>query len=34
MNNSTLPYLFIRGLRQVDHTVFSVQEGQKTYYDP
>ena len=28
------PYLFIRGLRQVDHTVFSVQDGQKTYYDP
>ena len=28
------PYLFVRGLRQVDHTVFSVQDGQKTYYDP
>jgi len=28
------PYLFVRGLRQVDHTVFSVQNGQKTYYDP
>jgi len=27
-------YLFTRGLRQVDHTVFSVQDGQKTYYDP
>lgn len=27
-------YLFIRGLRQVNHTVFSVQDGQKTYYDP
>jgi hypothetical protein len=27
-------YLFIRGLRQVDHTVFAVQDGQKTYYDP
>lgn len=32
--NYTSPYLFIRGLRQVDHTVFSVDEGQKTYYDP
>jgi hypothetical protein len=28
------PYLYVRGLRQVDHTVFSVQDGQKTYYDP
>jgi hypothetical protein len=27
-------YLFVRGLRQVNHTVFSVQDGQKTYYDP
>lgn len=27
-------YLFVRGLRQVDHTVFAVQDGQKTYYDP
>lgn len=26
--------LFVRGLRQVEHTVFSVQDGQKTYYDP
>jgi len=26
--------LFVRGLRQVSHTVFSVQDGQKTYYDP
>lgn len=25
---------FVRGLRQVSHTVFSVQDGQKTYYDP
>ena len=30
----TSPYLFIRGLRQVSHTVFNVQDGQKTYYDP
>jgi hypothetical protein len=27
------PYLFVRALRQVDHTVFCVQDGQKTYYD-
>lgn len=27
-------YLFLRGLRQVDHTVFCVAEGQKTYRDP
>jgi hypothetical protein len=32
--NTMTPYLFVRGLRQVDHTVFSVQDGQKTYYDP
>ena len=28
------PYLYLRGLRVVDHTVFSVSDGQKTYYDP
>ena len=28
------PYLYIRGLRVAEHTVFCVQEGQKTYYDP
>lgn len=27
-------YFFVRGLRQVEHTVFSVQDGQKTYYAP
>ncbi len=32
MNNDK--YLFIRGLREATHTVFSVQDGQKTYYDP
>lgn len=32
--NQMSPYLFIRGLRKVDHTVFSVDEGQKTYRDP
>lgn len=26
--------LYIRGLRQVEHTVFAVDDGQKTYYDP
>ena len=30
----SLPYLFVRGLRQADHTVFVVQNGQKTYWDP
>lgn len=28
------PYVYIRGLRQVDHSVFCVQDGQKTYWDP
>lgn len=28
------PYIYLRGLRQVDHTVFCVSDGQKTYYDP
>jgi hypothetical protein len=28
------PYIFLRGLRQVDHTVFCVADGQKTYRDP
>lgn len=27
-------YLYIRGLRIAEHTVFCVQDGQKTYYDP
>jgi hypothetical protein len=27
-------YVYLRGLRQVDHTVFCVEKGQKTYYDP
>jgi len=27
-------YLFLRGLRRVDHSVFSVADGQKTYYEP
>ena len=28
------PFLYIRGLRVAEHTVFCVQDGQKTYYDP
>lgn len=28
------PYVFLRGLRHVDLSVFCVQDGQKTYYDP
>jgi hypothetical protein len=27
------PFIFIRGLKKADHTVFVVQNGQKTYYD-
>jgi len=27
-------YIYLRGLRQVDHTVFCVANGLKTYYDP
>lgn len=27
------PFIYIRGLRHADHTVFCVQDGQKTYYD-
>lgn len=32
MNNS--PFIFLRGLRHVEHTVFAVNDGQKFYYDP
>lgn len=32
MNNS--PFVYIRGLRHAEHTVFAVNEGQKFYYDP
>ena len=28
------PYLYLRGLRHAEHTVFSVQDGQKFYTDP
>jgi hypothetical protein len=27
------PYIYLRGLRHVEHTVFSVQNGQKSYWD-
>ncbi|MBX3101012.1 MAG: CRISPR-associated protein Cas7 [Bacteroidetes bacterium] len=33
-NKKVSPYLYIRGLRHVDHTVFTVANGQKTYWDP
>ncbi len=32
MNNS--PFIYLRGLRHAEHTVFAVNEGQKFYYDP
>ncbi len=28
------PYIYLRALRHVDYSVFSVSEGQKSYYDP
>lgn len=28
------PYIYLRGLRAAEHTVFAVQDGQKRYYDP
>lgn len=28
------PYIYLRALRQVDYSVFSVSDGQKNYYDP
>ena len=28
------PFLYVRGLKAVSHTVFGVSAGQKTYYDP
>ncbi len=28
------PYIYLRGLRRVDHSVFCVTDGQKFYYDP
>jgi hypothetical protein len=32
MNNS--PFIYLRGLRHAEHTVFAVNDGQKYYYDP
>lgn len=31
MNNA---FIYLRGLKSVDHTVFAVEEGQKRYWDP
>lgn len=28
------PYLYLRGLKHVEHTVFCVEDGQKTYFEP
>lgn len=28
------PYIYLRGLKNVDHSVFCVEDGQKTYRDP
>lgn len=28
------PFIYLRGLRHAEHTVFGVQDGQKFYYDP
>ena len=27
------PFIYIRGLKHVDHTVFAVEKGQKNYWD-
>lgn len=32
MSNS--PFIYLRGLRHAEHTVFGVNDGQKFYYDP
>lgn len=32
MSNS--PFIYLRGLRHAEHTVFAVNDGQKYYYDP
>jgi len=31
---NTNPYIYLRGLRHVDHSVFCVENGQKFYWDP
>ena len=28
------PYIYLRVLKHAEHTVFCVQDGQKSYYDP
>jgi len=28
------PFIYLRGLRRAEHTVFAVNDGQKFYYDP
>ena len=28
------PYIYLRALKHAEHTVFCVEDGQKTYYDP
>lgn len=33
-NKKSSPYIYLRVLRHAEHTVFSVQDGQKFYYDP
>lgn len=34
MEKKKSPYIYLRVLRHAEHTVFSVQEGQKFYWDP
>lgn len=31
---SNTPFIYVRGLRHAEHTVFAVNDGQKFYYDP
>lgn len=31
---SNTPFIYLRGLRHAEHTVFAVNDGQKFYYDP
>ena len=28
------PFIYLRALKHAEHTVFCVEDGQKTYYDP
>jgi len=34
MKKGNSPFIYLRGLRHAEHTVFVVQDGQKYYYDP